>query len=93
MIDVDYGNGDDARSLEELVKDHYAGVVATDENAGRIIGALEKSSILDDTVIMLSSGHGIFLGEWSFFKPFETGPCIVRHSRIARLGRLKIRRP
>lgn len=42
-------SGDCARSVEELVKDYYAGLVAVDENIGRVMSYLESSGQLDDT--------------------------------------------
>jgi arylsulfatase A-like enzyme len=92
MVTGCYPNSDDARSLEEMVKDHYAGVVATDDNAGRIIGAIEKTGALDDTVIMLSSDHGFFLGEWGFYnkmlmhEPSIRVPLAVRYPRFINSG-------
>src|SRR5205085_3062240 len=41
-----------ARSLEELTKDYYAGIVGADENFGRVLQALSDTGQLDDTVIM-----------------------------------------
>jgi arylsulfatase A-like enzyme len=58
---------DDPRSLEELVKDHYAGVESNDENVSRLLAALASRGKLDDTAIMLSSDHGFFLGEHTFY--------------------------
>jgi arylsulfatase A-like enzyme len=58
---------DDPRSLEELVKDHYAGVQSNDENVGRILDALSLRGKLDRTAIVLSSDHGFFLGEHTFY--------------------------
>lgn len=58
---------DDPRSLEELVKDHYAGVESNDEDVGRVLDALKAKNKLDDTAIMLSSDHGFFLGEHTFY--------------------------
>lgn len=58
---------DDPRSLEELVKDHYAGVQSNDEDVGRVLDALKAKNKLDDTAIMLSSDHGFFLGEHTFY--------------------------
>jgi len=53
-----------ARSLEEVVKDYYAGLVAVDESIGRILTFLEKKGGLDETAILNTSDHGYFLGEW-----------------------------
>jgi arylsulfatase A-like enzyme len=86
-----YGN-DDPRSLEELVKDHYAGVVATDDNAGKIVAALEKAGTLDDTAIIFSSDHGFFLGEWGLYnkmlmhEPSIRVPLTVRYPRLVQPG-------
>ncbi|ADV83541.1 sulfatase/phosphatase domain-containing protein [Terriglobus saanensis] len=54
-------------SLEGVAKDYYAGLVAVDENIGRVLDHLEKKKILDDTAILHSSDHGYFLGEWRLF--------------------------
>ncbi|WP_446742007.1 sulfatase family protein [Silvibacterium acidisoli] len=54
-------------SHEGIVKDYYAGLVAVDDNIGRIFDYLEKKNILDDTAIVQSSDHGYFLGEWRLF--------------------------
>ncbi len=54
-------------SLEGVAKDYYAGLVAVDDNIGRILDYLEKKKILDDTAILQTSDHGYFLGEWRLF--------------------------
>ncbi len=83
---------DDPRSLEEIVKDHAAGVVNNDANAGRIMDALEKAGTLDDTAVVISSDHGFFLGEWRFYdKRFMHEPSIrvpfsIRYPRMVRAG-------
>ncbi len=56
-----------AASLEGITKDYYAGLVAVDENIGRIFSYLEKKNILDDTAILHTSDHGFFLGEFRLF--------------------------
>ena len=83
---------DDPRSLEELVKDHCAGVVDNDANVGRIMDALEKAGTLDDTAIVLSADHGFFLGEWRFYdkrfmhEPSIRVPLAIRYPRMIRAG-------
>lgn len=68
---------DDARTLEEVVKDHYAGVVNNDKHIGEVLDALEKTGHLNDTAILLSSDHGFFLGEWRLYdKRFMHEPSI-----------------
>ena len=86
---------DDPRSLEELVKDHYAGVESNDEDVGRVMGALEAKGKLDDTVILLSSDHGFFLGEHTFYdkrlmyEPSIRVPMMIRHPKTIRPGSVR----
>jgi arylsulfatase A-like enzyme len=81
-----------ARSLEEMVKDYYAGIVAADENAGKLFQALSDTGQVDDTVIMFSSDHGFFLGEWRKYdkrfmhEPSIRTPMLVRYPRLIRAG-------
>jgi len=83
---------DAVRSLEELVKDYNAGLVAVDRNVGRIFNWLEQSSQLDDTAIIHSSDHGYFLGEWRTFdkrymyEPSLRVPAMLRYPRLFRSG-------
>jgi len=85
---------DDPRSLEELVKDHYAGVESNDENVGKVMKELERQRILDQTAIILTSDHGFLLGEHHFYdkrlmyEPSIRIPMMVRYPpRIAAGGR------
>jgi arylsulfatase A-like enzyme len=86
---------DDPRSLEELVKDHYVGVESNDEDVGLIIAALEASHKLDDTVVMLSSDHGFFLGEHTFYdkrlmyEPSIRVPMMVRYPPMIAAGTVR----
>ena len=83
---------DDPRSLEELVKDHFAGVVNNDENVGKVMAHLEKAGKLDDTALILSSDHGFFLGEWRFYdkrfmhEPSIRVPLSIRYPRVLKSG-------
>ncbi len=81
--------GSDAvRSLEELVKDYYAGLRDVDDNIGRVFAYLESIGELDNTIIMLSSDHGYFLGEWRMFdkrfhhEPSTRVPMMVRYPKV-----------
>ena len=81
-----------ARTLEETVKDYYAGIVAADENVGKLFGALGEMRQFDDTAILFSSDHGFFLGEWRKYdkrfmhEPSIRVPMLVRYPRLARAG-------
>jgi arylsulfatase A-like enzyme len=76
-----------AGSHEGLVKNYYAGLVAVDENVGRILNYLEKKNILDDTAIVTGSDHGFFLGEWRLFdkrlmhEPSIRVPLMIRYPK------------
>ena len=74
-------------SLEGVMKDYYAGLVAVDENVGRVMNYLEKKNILDDTAIVLTSDHGYLLGEWRLFdkrlmhEPSIRVPLLMRYPK------------
>lgn len=78
---------DRARTLEELVKDYNAGFLAVDDNIGRVLDYLESSGQLDDTVVLHSSDHGYFLGEWRCFdkrfmhEPSIRTPTMIRYPK------------
>jgi len=84
--------GDAARSLEELVKNYYCGLNATDDNIGRVMEFLESSGQLDNTVVMLSSDHGYFLGEWRCYdkrfmhEPSLRTPTMIRYPKAFSAG-------
>jgi len=48
-------------SLEGIARDYYSGLVAVDENIGRVFSYLEKKNILDDTAIVQGLIMDIFL--------------------------------
>lgn len=88
-------NGNDCpRSLEELVKDYCAGLVAIDENMGRVLDHLTKTGQLDDTIILHSSDHGFFLGEWRMYdkrlmhEPSIRVPTMIRYPKLFPAGRV-----
>ena len=82
------------RSLDELVKDYYAGLAAVDENIGRVLAWLTASGQLDDTAILHSSDHGFFLGEWRMFdkrlmhEPSIRVPTMLRYPKAFPAGRV-----
>jgi arylsulfatase A-like enzyme len=76
---------DDPRSIEELVKDHYAGVQDNDRNVGAIWQELDRQMLANKTAILLSSDHGFFLGEHHFYdkrlmyEPSIRVPMLLRY--------------
>jgi arylsulfatase A-like enzyme len=83
---------DDPRSLEELVKDHYAGVQDNDRNVGAVWQELERQKITDNTAMLLSSDHGFFLGEHHFYdkrlmyEPSIRVPMMLRYPGKVKSG-------
>jgi arylsulfatase A-like enzyme len=81
------------RTLEELAKDYYAGLVTVDENIGRVLDHLTATGQLDDTAILQSSDHGFFLGEWRMFdkrlmhEPSIRVPTTLRYPKAFKGGR------
>jgi arylsulfatase A-like enzyme len=81
-----------ARTLEEIVKDYYAGITDVDDNLGKVFQALSEMGQLDDTVMMFSSDHGFFLGEWRMYdkrlmhEPSIRTPMLIRYPRLISPG-------
>jgi arylsulfatase A-like enzyme len=81
---------DDPRSLEELVKDHYAGVQDNDRNVGAVWQELERQNIANQTAFLLSSDHGFFLGEHHLYdKRLMYEPSIRVPMSVSCPGRVK----
>jgi arylsulfatase A-like enzyme len=82
----------EAQTLEALVKDHYATIVAADDNLGRVIDVLTKLDRLDDTAIVITADHGFFLGEWHMFdkrfmhEPSIRIPLAIRYPQMIKPG-------
>jgi arylsulfatase A-like enzyme len=82
-------------SLEGMTKDYYAGLVAVDENIGRVLSYLEKKNVLDDTAILHTSDHGYFLGEWRLFdkrlmhEPSLRVPMLLRYPKRVKPGTVR----
>jgi arylsulfatase A-like enzyme len=82
-------------SLEGIAKDYYSGLVAVDENIGRVFSYLEKKDILDDTAIVQGSDHGYFLGEWRLFdkrlmhEPSIRVPLMMRYPKRIPAGTVR----
>jgi arylsulfatase A-like enzyme len=82
-------------SLDGVAKNYYAGLVATDDNVGRVLAYLEKKNLLDDTAIVHSSDHGYFLGEWGLFdkrlmhEPSIRVPLMIRYPKRIPAGTIR----
>ena len=54
---------DSAANYQRHLKGLYRMVSGVDRNVGRIVAALERHSLADDTVIIFASDHGMYYGE------------------------------
>lgn len=88
------GGFPDVQSLDVMVKDYYATLVAVDENVGKVFRALTDTGALDDTALFYTSDNGFFLGEWRLFdkrlmhEPSIRVPLLVRYPKRVRAGTL-----
>jgi len=71
---------------KKKVRAHYAALVSiVDQQVGRIVEALKKKGIYDDTIIIFTSDHGDYLGDFGmigkkeFYEPAVHIPLIVSH--------------
>ena len=48
---------------DQVIRDRLRILTAADEAFGRVLGALEETGLIDDTLVLLTSDHGYFYGE------------------------------
>ena len=53
----------DERGRREIVQAYYASISFLDANVGRILDALDRLKLADDTIVVFASDHGYLLGE------------------------------
>ena len=54
---------DSAENYQRHLKGLYRMISGVDRNVGRMVAALERHSLADDTVIIFASDHGMYYGE------------------------------
>ena len=75
--------GLDEGGLKDCVRGYYAAVSALDAQIGRLLDALERAKLADNTIVVLWSDHGFLLGEhaqWQkqmLFEPACRVPLII----------------
>jgi len=57
----------DIRRQKKAVGGYYASVAYMDAQVGKVLDALEKAGIADETIIIFTSDHGYHLGEHDFW--------------------------
>lgn len=77
--------GTDDNLLRAMKAYYYATVSFIDWNVGRILAALQQNGELDNTLVLWTSDHGEFLGDYgcfgkrSFLKSAANVPLIIRY--------------
>lgn len=83
----------DPGTSEETIRRRAEMLLAVDEGLGRIVAALDRRGILDETFILFTSDNGFFYGEHGLSierrLPYEESiraPLIVRYPAVAAAG-------
>jgi arylsulfatase A-like enzyme len=77
---------------QNYIKDYLACVKSVDDNIGRVLANLEKSGMDKNTMIVLTSDQGFYLGDHGFFDKrfiYEESlrmPFIVRYPNVVKAG-------
>ena len=78
------------RNLEILLKNYYRVLLGVDENVGRVLDALDKEGLAENTVVIYTSDNGFFLGEHGLFDKRLMYEPSIRVPMLVRLpGRVK----
>jgi uncharacterized sulfatase len=81
--------GMDERSVRKALQGYAAATTYVDAQIGRVLDALERLGLADETYVVLTSDHGFLLGEhgqwmkWSLFEPAARVPLLVAGPGIA----------
>lgn len=82
--------GKDFQLIRQLKAHYYAEISFVDYNVGRLLDSLEEKGVLDDTLIIYTSDHGEFLGDYncygkrSFLDSAARIPMIVKYPGCAK---------
>jgi iduronate 2-sulfatase len=86
--------GVDAQGQREAIRAYYASISFLDANVGRVLNALERLRLTDNTVVIFVSDHGYHLGErgqWMKQTLFERSarvPLIVAGPGVTARGQV-----
>jgi N-acetylglucosamine-6-sulfatase len=85
--------GSKTATSDEGIRGRLEMLLAVDDSLGRILAALERKGVLDDTLVVFTSDHGYFYGEHGLNEErrlaYEEAiriPLIVRYPRLAAAG-------
>jgi len=80
-------------SVREVIRSYYASVSFLDANVGRLLDALDRLGLSDNTIVVFISDHGYLLGErgqWMkqmLFERSARAPLIVSAPGVSAKGR------
>ena len=70
---------------QRFMKDRYRTIYGVDENLGRVLDYLDEMGWADDTLVIYTSDHGYFLGDYGWYdkrfmyEPSIRIPLVVRY--------------
>ncbi|HEY1785664.1 MAG TPA: sulfatase [Pirellulales bacterium] len=75
------------------VKDYYRLITGVDREVGRIVAALSAGNLAENTIVVVSSDNGFFLGErgmadkWLMYEPSIRVPLVIVDPRLPAANR------
>ncbi len=84
--------GLDATQQREIIRAYYASIAFLDANVGRLLDALDRLGLTDDTIVVFVSDHGYHLGDrgqWmkqTLFERASRAPVIVAGHGVSDRG-------
>ena len=77
---------------KKIIATYYAAITSLDRNMGRLMAALERLGIADDTIVVFSSDHGeqlfslyLFHKQWPYEETINV-PFIIRYPKMLKSG-------
>ena len=74
----------DEADYREIVATYYGMISRTDDQLGRLVAALDRTSQLDNTLVIYLSDHGEYLGDFALIEKWPSGldPVLVKNPMI-----------
>ncbi len=82
---TELGEVETPEKLERRTRAYHELVLGLDEAVGRLVEGLRERGLLDDTLIVFTSDHGLLLGEHGFTQKLRTYEPALRVPLILRL--------
>ena len=69
---------------QEITRVYYAMISRVDDQLGRILRALEQSSLANDTIVIFLTDHGEYLGDFGLIEKWPSGldRCLLQNPLI-----------